>query len=228
MTKSSKKNKSKIVLIVGLLILTGALFLATQLVQKNQENRSNAAGSRTSCMMGTKKVPVGEYTCGDGKNYGSKIGSVYDCTNNSANGGWKFKEKCDISQMCVGGLTGYNGFTLCFDDENKKGNSACKAKGGVCSAWVKDKQANGDTCSQEDPEAPQGKIVKGLCTGDYKNRVCCLVGNATSTPTIKQDTACKNKKGICKKTSSACSGGSFVSNLCPSSGNDIKCCVPKN
>lgn len=51
------KIKSKISLIIGFLILAIGLFVATKLVQKNQENRSKAA-------VGYLSVKPGQYVCG--------------------------------------------------------------------------------------------------------------------------------------------------------------------
>ncbi|KAI8807230.1 hypothetical protein BJ742DRAFT_813859 [Cladochytrium replicatum] len=43
-----------------------------------------------------------------------------------------------------------------------------------------------------------------------------------------QDPECKNVGGTCQDTSISCSGGSYLTNYCPSSGNSIKCCVPSS
>ena len=50
---------------------------------------------------------------------------------------------------------------------------------------------------------------------------------SSAASNITQDSKCKNAGGVCKSTSANCNG-SWKSGYCPSSGSNVKCCVPKS
>lgn len=91
----------------------------------------------------------------------------------------------------------------------------CSEVGGSC-------QNSASICS--------GSYKSGLCPSGDSSVKCCVPKDRVdkTKSSIKQDSKCTNASGICKKVSEGCSGGRFLTNYCPSSGSNVKCCVVNN
>ncbi len=134
----------------------------------------------------------------------------------------------DISKACAGGAyvsglcPGGNNIKCCPDAASPPPPSPTTppASGATCKPPGK----TGGICQDEILSCAGGSYVSGLCPGG-NNIKCCPDAPATTTPPTA--TTCKPPNnpngGLCQDTSTPCSGGSYISGLCPG-GNNIKCC----
>ena len=82
-------------------------------------------------------------------------------------------------------------------------------------------------CQSTSKTCAGGSYISGYCPGDNSIKCC---PDASTKPTTTETssatpTTCKppGKTGICQDTSTACSGGAYISGYCPGD-NSIKCC----
>lgn len=140
---------------------------------------------------------------------GSCVGSASICTGNMFGSVLNQSGCSGSTPVCckVGGTTEGSVYN--------PNSELCAKKAGICATFGSALKT-GNTCKVAGYSGT-GSVVTGLCGGTTAT-VCC-------SGLIPQDSQCKDKKGVCQKVTTKCSGN-YVTGLCPKSGSDIKCCVP--
>lgn len=214
MKKTKKSSKFGIAkFLVMALILSGGLIYGTQLVQKNQENRSKA-------------------TCGNKANeYGG--GTKEDCSKIGGKCGAFLIAHKDGSCCIVGSIEGviYSGrcggqsrVQCCAPSSSstqptpttKKSwtakeyalgtNKKCSSVGGKCGDFD-EVPPSGVSCTVD---STSGLIYKGKCDGDETVQCCApKISTPTSTPTPTPTQTKTKIDGVCSKTLNKCIKGTF-------------------
>lgn len=232
-----KKGLAQIPIIVGLLIMAAAIPIATNLVQKNQENRSKATGFNVT-------VDRGETACGS-----VEKNKVYECTSikcsSNSETGWGLVEDCSkTSKTCVESQVNGKYTASCQGKPcgtHKDGEEFCDpmddsmtfkcVNGSIqtgTNCYNQDKKCSGNkcvslrTCSkgtcETDCSAKPGTVaVAGVVcdahnVGNYYDGVCCVSGIDLNNGGTTSDT--------CNRT---CPSGKFHKTECPSGTTESNC-----
>jgi len=189
MKKYSKKADVKLLKVLGLFAIVAILFTAVQLVQKNQENRSKAAGDSAPsgvCLKYKSAMPDkdvfmtnGSTFCGSG---GSSIWHRNDGLRRCVNGDTILVSDCDANGNS--GCLETKGNLVADDLTNKKAyynwtaqcrnDKACTDKGGSCNVDIKGGAAVGGSCVTKDNKP--GIVKANLCLSrdNFDTKRCCV------------------------------------------------------
>jgi hypothetical protein len=163
-----KKQKKKKLLsaVLGLAIFALAIPLTTNLVQQNQEIRSNAAGSE-KCVNGRTKCDnngAGDYmTCKNGKWVKEKEACFYSCVDKKVSG------KNYTEATCVNGVGETN---IAVDLGAGIGAEACLKLNSNARCVASMKSKSNDACSVN---GKKGIVVVNKCAKQYNTSARCCV-----------------------------------------------------